>query len=452
MSNQAALETLLRWWRSVPSFRRPGRDGHFSLTPANVEHYVLDLREHWARCGVGVLNLCRPYRESLERQARLTIQDVQYWLGLVESSVPPKISKLATFIAWLARWGGKLTELKNVPLAHPPGDTLGNSLSSQLLAEFRWWSDPAETKASPRGPLDDFLKSVARGDKALPDAVLAAMDAFPESVTELHHAVAKSPWPAAYLLNWLLSDKGVLRPSRRSPAFDGPLAVPDARAWLDQLAPTFHDWLISRFVEPKTRKPKLRCNAGKLIPDDSGFLSPSGDAAISQLVCPVIPSAYIVPLNADPLDVRKLYPGASHMLGAAEGQCAVFDFLLSRLEQLERREFGVDDELDGPPMLYVVDGEGRRPVALQIGTSAVTRPLKLGAANLLYTLGKRGYAVEVLYEYITDLRQSLGRLQRFLDVGKKTGNRSSKNYARCDGRKFQGMVEWPATKENAPAI
>lgn len=452
MSNQAALQSLLRWWRSVPSFRRPGREGHFSMTPGNIELYVLELRESWARCGVGVLNLCRPYREALERQARLSIQDVQDWLGQVESAVQRDVGRRAAFKAWLNRWRERLAELKKAPLALPPGDTLGTGLSSGLLAGFRWWSESSGSKPSPRGPLDDLRESVFKGNAPSSGPVHEAIQEFPESVTELHHTLAKSPWPAAYLLNWLLSDKGVLRRSRRSPVFEGHSAVPDARVWLDQLAPTFDDWLISKFEEPNKRRPKLRYEAGKYVPDEFGFLSPSGDAAISQTVCPVMPSAYIVPLHADALDVRKLYPGASHFLGAAEGQCAVFDFLVSRLEQLERREYGVDDVLDGPPMLYVVDGEARKPVALQIGTSAVTRPLTLGAANLLYTLGKRGFAVEVLYENITNLRASLGRLKDFLDVGNKTGKRSSKNYARCDGPKLQGQVEWVATKKNPPAI
>lgn len=419
------------------------------MTDSHVELYVLELREQWSRCGPGILKLCAPYREALERQARLVVQDLQDWVVRVESSLPRRLAKRRAFADWSARWQGKLAELKSDPLALPPGDTLGVNPSSSLLSKFRWWCLPMEAQT---GPLNDLVNSVLKDVGSLPSRLLDAMRSFPESVVELHHLMAKSPWAAAYLLNWLLSNKGVLRPSRRSPIFDGASAVPDSRAWMDHLMPTFEDWLVSRFEVKEIRKPRIRYDSGKLVPDNNSFVSPSGEAALSQIQQPVLPSAYIVATGADALDVRKVHRGATSLLRAPEGQCCVFEFLVSRLEQLEQRQFGVEEELAGPPALVVVDGEGRRPVALQIGTSTALRPLTLGAANLLWVLGKYGHAVGVLYQNITELRRSLGKLQSFLDVGKKIGKRTSKNYARCDAPKLQGQVDWIATKENSPAI
>lgn len=451
MNNQAALASLMAWWRAVPPFRRPGRGGHFYMTPANIELYVLGLREQWSRCGDGVLKLCTPYRELLERQARLVVQDIQDWLDQIEATVPSGRGKRGALSAWVRRWRERLASIRTEPLKVPPGDTLGIGLSSRLLAGFRWWCAPDGSGASIGGPLDDLFTSVLEGNKsAATQSLIHAIDTFPESATELHHTLANSPWPAAFLLNWLLSNKGILRVTRRSPTFDGQSAVPEARAWLDQLGSTFNDWMTSKFAEGGGRS--FKYDMGNLTPDFSGVDNPQSDAAIMQTVCPVLPSAYLVPPGADALDVRKVYSGASSTLSAAEGQCAVFDFLLSRLEQLERREFGVEKELEGPPMLVVVDGEGRKRVALQVGTSATTRELTPAAANLLYALGANGHADRPLYEAIAKLRVALGKHQRFLVVGKKTGKRSSKNYARCDAPKLQGQVVWAATKENPSAI
>lgn len=427
-NNNEALESLLGWWCSVPAYRRPGHDARFHLTPSESELYILDLREKWSRCGPGIMRLCEPYRDWIERDARECIQDVLLWLEVARSAgACASGSQRKKLSEWVEGWRHRLTALAEQPLAEAPGATLGIGLGSTLLASYRWWGDQCGVAGGPGGPLSDVPESVW-------PVVASVEPRFPVSVTELHFAIGKNPWTAAHVLNWLLSDKGILVSSKRAPLFAGPSAVPNARPWLDQLAWVFNDWHVSKFAD----RPRvdLHYNKGQLELGRSWTSGPEMLAAFSQIGNPIVPSAYVVPLHCAPLRVSE---DGKSPLGAVEGQCTVFEFLISRLEQLSVPEFGRDEEISGPPLLYVVDGKRRNTLGLRIGSSSTVIPFPKGAADVLYLLGRDGKCGRTLAENIREIRH-MRKLEAYVEPGKQLGN----YYVGCVAPKLRGQVIWKA--------
>lgn len=437
MSNQAALVNLLEWWRAIPDAKRPAHQGRFHLSAAEAELYVLDLREKWATCGARILNLCNPHREKLEVEARAAVGDFLAWLDLVEASVLRVKGVSAPILkdvgGWLAESRERLNRVVETPLAEPFGLTLGIGRNSSLLANFRWWGTLENSPVGHDGPVrripDSVVSSWELGAKrdVLSDYEVAwvrAFQQFPESVMELNYAQAKSPWTAAFLLNWLLSNKGVLRKSNLAPSVDGPSAVPSARAWLDQMESVFVPWYEKRVAD---------------CPDpEQKFILP--------IICPVIPSAFVVPPGHDALDIKGLHRGAIGALSAEQGQCCTFEFLLSRIAELASPELESESELKTVPRLVIKDGERRKTFILEVGIAGEEQKISKGAANLLYTLGLNGACTKVRASNVNDLRKAFPGVDDHFTAKKKIDN----VYLICEGKALRGQVLWKATERPTP--
>lgn len=448
MSNHAALESLLRWWRSVPSFRRPGHHGNFDLAEHESERFIFELREAWSRCGVAILKLCETHREWHVRSARVAVQELLAWVNAVEAlaGLSPKDKQVgADLLQWAAKWRRELARVSEDPLGRAPGGTLGCGASSYVLNGFHRLGDGGECVPGPGGPLSELPESVQAivkdENNKTPFAreMRAQRDAFPESIHELHHDICQSPWTAAHVLNWLLSDKGILRVTARSPRFAGLAAVPYAREWLDQLRPAFDDWRISRFEArgpvkvPEDWDGKHRTQQ-RVVQRD-----PACDAAYHQIYQPIVPADYVVPVGTAPVAMDG--QAKPRGLSQANGQCVVFEFLLSRLQQLQVMEYGQEEELAAPPMVRIVDGRGRRNFAVQVGNARESKAITTGGARLLFDLGESGLAENVLASRVTAIRESAPAITSFLIMGKKRKN----YYVTCHAPKLRGQVLWRAS-------
>ena len=431
MTNESALAGLLDWWKAVPEARRPGQRARFSISEAEAELYTLGLRETWSSCGPGVLKLAETHREKLRSDALAAISDVLSWLDSIESSLESTCTRddhhYRESHSWIARWRGKLQETAEDPLAEPFGSTLGPSPGSQLLASYRWWADGVETLQGPGGPLSDLPAFVAEACAEFQERPASrmgglgalwsmAMITFPESVRQLQYAQACSPWTPAHLLNWLLSDQGVLRPLHNSPPFAGPPAVPHARPWLDQMDVAFRDWHGERCAGPVA-------------------------AAYLQLACPVIPSAYIVAPGDGPLAIRDLNGRVLHGLTVAQGLASVFEFLLYRVAMLERRSSAPSERETRLPRLTIVDGDRRGRFALEVENRLDVRPVSKGAAALLFALGRDGERAHIPARDLMNLRHMVPEIAPVLETGKKVKN----HYASCKSAALRGQVSWRAS-------
>jgi hypothetical protein len=433
MTNESALAGLLDWWQAIPEKRRPGHLAQFSIGEARAELYILGLREAWASYGPGVLNLSTPHHERLRQDGLNAIADLCSWLDTIESSVRSTCThddhRCRDTCSWVARWRSKLHETAGDPLAEPFGSTLGASPESNLLTSFRWWADGVETPQGPGGPLSDlpdfvgkvctvFQERPTKRSSALGATWSMAITSFPESVRQLQFAQAYSPSTAVHVLNWLLSERGVLRPSRYSPSFAGPSAVPYARPWLDQMDAAFHDWHAKKCTGPI-------------------------NSAYLQLACPVVPSAYIVAPGAEPLAIRGINDRIQRGLATTEGQAATFEFLLHQVARLQRRRVTAIAGDSRIPRLTIVDGERRGRFALEVGSRLDKRSISKGAAALLFALGRDGERFHVPARHLMDLRQVVPEIVAELDAGKKVKN----HYTCCKSAALRGQVSWDA---NAP--
>lgn len=431
MTNAEALTSFVEWWKSVPNSRRPGEEGHFSMTPSAVEQYVRDLRETWFKCGVGILRICEPHREALARDAVLSIDDLFAWLDRIEAKLERREVDRNAVSSWARKWRQQLAKARSDPLRDAPGLFLGAGPGSTLLADFRWWGELAGLPTGPGGPLGNAPQQVQDELRGL---------AFPESVNEFQHAVAKSPWTAAYVLNWLLSDKGVLPESRKAPAFKGPPAVPHARFWLDQMDTVFGDWRASKFEGRK--RPGLRLENGRLIETAPSASNPRFDAAISQISSPVLPSTYIVPVGEETLDLKGHVSGSPSFLNAREGQCCVFEFLSSRVALLENIPSNFNASLAAMPELVIVDGKRKGTFAVQVGVGGTPRKLSRGGAKLLWTLNRDGIVTKrVLWAVVDEVRRVISEVAEHIKPSKKTGN----GVKRVEGDALRGQVVWKSS-------
>ncbi len=427
MDTRQQVQKLLAWHGTIPEGRRPGYNGAFDLRPSDVERYVLDLRKIWSECGESALLSCAPFRESLVRQGKTAISDVLGWLDSVEAEA----NASEECRAWLVNWRKMLTEIADAPLELPFGLTLGSSPRSALLNDFHWWDPPR----GPRGPLSNAPLSLRRSD---------VLERFPSSVDELQNEQANNPWTACYVLNWLLSDKGILPTSKIAPKFSGPKAIPDARDWLDQMARPFEDWRIACYgTEPRTIEETELGDRGKFNRVQK-VVTPAIEAAREQMYWPIVPSAYIVE-GTIPLDVKKHTRTAMGTISTGAGQCAVFSFLLSRLAQLSDTPSRQKSQ-SGVPEFVIVDGTRRGTFALRIGENREPVPMSKGAAELLFQLGEHGAADGQLVQRVKDLKAALGSYARYFkaEVDKAEG----KNYRKCTSKSLSGRVFWQASREH----
>lgn len=398
---------------------------------------MLGLRDAWASYGRGVMNLSKPLQERLRRDGLSAISDLYYWLDTIESTVRSTCvrsdHRCRETCDWIARWRANFQKTAEDPLAEPFGLTLGTPPESNLLTSFRWWADGVETSQGPGGPLSDlpdFVGKVCAVFQNRPTNRLStlgavwsmAMASFPESVRQLQFAQAYSPSTAVHVLNWLLSDQGVLRPSRHSPSLGGPSAVPYARLWLDQMDAPFRDWHAEK------------C-AGRI------------SSAYLQLTCPVIPAAYIVPPGAVPLEILGVNGPIRRGLTTIEGLATTFEFLLHQVSRLQRHGVTPRSADSQPPRITVVDGERRGRFALQVGSRLDKRPTSKGAAALLFALGRDGQQHHVPARHLMDLRQTVPEIVAELDVGKKVKN----HYTYCKSSALRGQISWCANSPQPEA-
>jgi len=493
MSNQVALAGLFKQWRAIPDSRRPGCFGHFRMTPQEAERYILDVRGLWSRFGPAVREIADPHRIRLAENARLAITDVDVWLRRICVAVADqKLERTKAgkgLLAWSERWQAAFRQLHDNPLEQPFGMTLGSSPGSSLLESYRWWGPQEGEPLGPAGPLDTLPDCVAKAvasntpsGQRLARLWAEELGAFPASVNELHHELAVSPWTAVYVLNWLLSDKGILPRSSRSPKFDGPMAVPHARLWLDHLTPAFNDWYAEQFAT----RPRADIVSTALPPPErlnsfnphsfpwqghaavsnpgagaglQGFLDSIGplpsnrdshskyEAAYDMLACPVLPAAYVVPAGSEPLT-----PGTgSDALSRDEGLCTVLEFLMLRVTLLET-SIWIEDEAAPVPRLTIVDGTGKAPLAVIVNLQGQPRKVPQAAASLLYALGRDGIQSNVAAKAVRDLRNTIPEIQHLITCGKKcSAARHQRNYySHCSAPALHDRVAWHASKVAPP--
>ena len=457
MDGLASLNEVMAWHRAVPPSRRAGRAGRFSMSPEDVEQYVSGLRRVWARHGSSVLLLANIHRHELERQVRVAIRQVREWLAGFASTVAPVSGRSEAVIRqWATRWGEKLSELQKNPLSEPPGETLGIGPLSSFLPDFGWWRAPKGANGVLGGPLEDLPNSVGRQAKGrshskseFAAAFRASLEASPDFVNDVHVAVAESPWTAAFVLNAMLSDKGVLPASPLAPSLDHALSLPTLRTWMDHLAPTFTDWRLTQFttnVEERSRLEisdirQMRPNRVQATPDKA-----ISDARQAQRIRPVVPSAYIVTDGTGPLDLAVRYPHASSFLSARQGQCVVFEFLLTRLAHLRPRDSGTDGKQATPPFIEVVVAQGRPRYSLRVNSEAKKRLANKGVVDLLYLLDRNGFVEDASYKSFTDLLVCVPELDGIVKrEGQKRARRGrkGKNIISCHGEELCGLIQWP---------